>query len=197
MHPDVVAEVRRQGYEPRFEPTPKDDPYSYSSLIRRLWREGTGFLLVEQHALPPAGGLVAMQRCPALACNRPHNCRRQGVMGSLACAKFSRELVTLAPDFADRVLARRRPVEWWKAGFLINRPYRPGAALPGGLRSACVDPAVAERLGPWPGPLYPTTQEWPHSDTVLWAALDRRGVFAHYHDEPSVCYPDPNETRVE
>lgn len=196
-HEAVQAAIRAEGYEFRAALTAKSDPYSYSTLIRELWREGTGFLLVEQHALPPPGGLRAMQQCDALACNRPHDCRRRGVMGSLACAKFSRELVETLPDLADRVLARRRPKEWWRFGLLVNRPWFPGAAIPPGLDGACTDPEAERRLGPWPGPLWPTTQEWPHSDTVLWRALRLAGVEAHYHNRPSVCFPDPNEQRVE
>lgn len=192
-HPQVVQRLRDEGYVVEDVVTAKADPYSYSSLIRELWRAGVGFFLVEQHALPPAGGVAEQMECEHVVCSRPHDCRRRGVMGSLACVKFSDAIVQALPDFADRVLARQRPDEWWRAGLLNTTPWFPGAARPRGLRNATVNTAAVRELGPWPNANYPTTQEWPHSDTVIFNELDKLGITTHYHAEPSVCFPDPNE----
>lgn len=193
QHVAVVSAIWVEGFEPEWSLTPKADPYSYSTLIRDLWRRGTGFFLVEQHALPPPGALREQMDCDGLVCSRPHDCRRSGVMGSLACVKFSAAVCQMYPDAADRILARPRPVEWWKAGLLSLPPWFEGAARPAGLRSACINPEAIAKLGPWPGENYPTTQEWPHSDTVLFDHLGRLGIETHYHEHPSVCFPDPNE----
>ena len=193
QHPAVLAAIAAEGFSADVRLTPKADPYSYSTLIRDLWRRGRGFHLVEQHALPPAGGLVEMQQCRELLCSRPHDCRRKGVMGSLACVKFSTRLVLTHPDLADRILARPRPLEWWRAGLWNLPPWFEGAARPRGLNNATVDTAAIAKLGTWPNANYPTTQEWPHSDTVLFAEMARAGIEVHYHPAPSVCFPDPDE----
>lgn len=197
QHRKVLQAIRNEGFDPLVMLTPKADPYSYSTLIRDLWHRGVGFHLVEQHALPPVFGLRKMQECDALVCSRPHDCRRKGVMGSLACVKFSTALVRQFPDLADRILARPRPEEWWRAGLLNLPPWFEGCARPSGLRNATVNTAAIDKLGEWPNANYPTTQEWPHSDTVLFAEMARLGIETHYHDRPSVCFPDPDEQLVQ
>lgn len=215
-HPDVLLEVERQGYMPRLVLTTKADEFSYSDALRRWWREGTGFIIIEHRAMPPPGAISEYLECPYPLCSRPHNCRRDGVMGSLACIKFSTELVQSYPDLADRSLARRVHDLWWRWGFLQNRPYTPGTTAPRDIRSACIRPEVVERYGPWPGPSWPTTQAysassvdhltydverrpwpstipWPHGDFALGGALERRCIGTHYHDTPSQCIPDPDE----
>lgn len=192
-HPQVLEAIRAQGFTPKPVLTPQADPYSYNDQMRQWWREGRGFLIIEQDARPPDGAIREYLDCPYPVCNRPHNCRRPGVMGSLACVKFSTDLLRAEPDLADYVLAARDDELYWRWGFLNTIPYFPGCGRPGSLRTATVKQEVRDRFGAFPGPLWPTTAHWPHCDTALFRTLERRGYPMHNHEAASNCFPDPNE----
>lgn len=189
LRTEVVEAIYTDGYPVTLVPTPEDDPYAYATALRAAWRAGDGFFIVEQASRPPEGGVASQQRCPAAVCSRPHDCRRPGMLGTFACFRVSAALTRSAPDLADRLYGRRDTEVWWRRGMLVNRPWRPGAARPAGLSTACLDPAAVAELGPFPGPLWPTTQPWNGADSELHYELARRGVAVHWHRRPSVHLP--------
>lgn len=169
--------------------TPEDDPFNEQSAIRRVWREHTGFIWLEQSSLPPAGAIAEYQQCTAPYCQRVHTCKGGDMIGAWACFKVAAQTTIDHPDLADRVLAGRVGDEWWRLGLLANRPYRPGAARPPHLDVACLDAKAIEPFGPWPGPKWPTTARRPYGDVQLHWAIEKRTGPAHVHDGASVCFP--------
>lgn len=87
------------------------DPYAYSRLLARLWREGESFLVVE-HDIEVSGRAVRQARhCPCLWGLSPYAGPGPSFEGAalltvaLGCTRFSAKLLAKEPDALDEANA--------------------------------------------------------------------------------------------
>lgn len=75
------------------------DPLGYGDLLADAWKDGSGFILVEDDVAPWPGALAAIAACDCPWCGYDYSIGfgRFG-MGTLGCVKFSAALVAACPD---------------------------------------------------------------------------------------------------
>ncbi len=117
LRTEVVRAVEQAAMPVEFVELRVDRPFSYAHLVRRLWRRGDTFAVVEQDTVPPKGALTDMDGCWSPWCTVPH-----AVLGSpsadlFGCVKFTRQLIIAQPTLAHRVLTDGSPPRW-------SQPYR-------------------------------------------------------------------------
>lgn len=73
------------------------DEYEYGRLLRRLWREGESFCLVEHDVVPHRDTLARFALCDRWYCSAPYAWTTH-VGVTLGCTKFGREGLRAYPD---------------------------------------------------------------------------------------------------
>lgn len=85
-------------------------PYAYGQLLARIWKEGTGFIVVEHDIAPWPTALRLLAMCSQQYCGHYYPMANGGeVGGALGCTKFGTTLVVNNPD-----LVRTWPTVEWK-----------------------------------------------------------------------------------
>lgn len=77
-----------------------EDDYAYGRLLKRLWREGESFALVEHDVLPHPDTLARFALCDRWYCSAPYEWTTH-VGVTLGCTKFGREGLLAYPDAAE------------------------------------------------------------------------------------------------
>ena len=73
--------------------------HDYGILLKRLWGEGEGFIIVEGDIAPWPTALKHLEECNRLWCGHNYPMALGGeVGGSLGCTKFADDLVQTYPD---------------------------------------------------------------------------------------------------
>lgn len=74
-----------------------DRPTAYGELMKSLWLEREGFVIVEHDIAPWPGAVTQLMGCSEILCG--YDYMRGGNIGhSLGCTRFSKELIEMAPD---------------------------------------------------------------------------------------------------
>ena len=104
LHPDLPRTLETQGIHATFIPTWGHD--GYWQMLHAQWAKGDTFIVLEQDKIPDAGALQELWDCPSPWCHYPVPMRdntEPSPYPSLACTKFSRELIARAPHLLEEV----------------------------------------------------------------------------------------------
>lgn len=121
-YPETRAALEAQGIEAEYVYTGKS-PEDYHELLSGLWREGTGWINIEQDIVPWPGAIAELEACPEELCAFPYELST-GWGAWLGCTKFSTELIAREPGLFHGMAALPfdgTPKRYW--GRLDTRMY--------------------------------------------------------------------------
>jgi hypothetical protein len=95
LRPETRAALEADGREAEYVHV-GGSPEAYHGLLESVWREGRGFILVEQDIVVWPGALAALEACPEPRCGMAYSLST-GYGSWLGCARFSDRLVADNP----------------------------------------------------------------------------------------------------
>ncbi len=107
----VKLNLAVQGLHPRMFCLEGD--YDYDLLLRRLWKEGSPFVIVEHDIVPWPGAIDELWACPEPWCGFPYQVLG-GMRSYLGCVKFD-------PGHLGAVPLPVEPTEWSRIDRSIDR----------------------------------------------------------------------------
>jgi hypothetical protein len=125
LHPDTRAAVMSAGIPYRFVDIQAGDEGAYGRLVRRLWSEGSTFIICEHDVVPTFNQLQQMASCGHSWCCYRYNDSLYPDGPMFGLVRFAGHLLKRHPMAAEcaLVVGKRRDQEapWWSVDSLIAR----------------------------------------------------------------------------
>ena len=190
LRDQVPAAIEAQGYEPITMLTSSHDPFAYASVLRKLWRHGGDFVLVEQDVVPPPGALERLFTCRHSWCSHPHWVGTHHTTTTTGLVRWSSLLRAAYPYLMDLVCAAPEPRYWVRMGWTRLPRDCSVATLNGPGRRACLLPSAPREATSDDERVRPTTHDWRGIDSDLSYKLSGLGVNVHVHPVPTIHLHD-------